>query len=267
MLNMLITVYSRAGAVTILRIISRRVYKGMIQRAPRLPKSRSVFSWLDAGTRLVRVKTIFCPWKARRMKQSVRGCRLVTMNERNFAGRRTFPATAMPPLHVVVIETTSVWLTESNIPRHDDGESDGWRYPSWRFRRTNQEIRIHVYGMYPGTTLLTSTEHANGARPADTYVARFHGNGILSRRAFSQRTVLQTLILLLHEVNYQLPSLTERRWAWFNAVDVRLCTSVHEARSLVESAGRPAGLACARNLHWKETRAHLKSLLNRSTRY
>lgn len=55
--------------------------------------------------------------------------------------------------------------------------------------------------------MLTLTEHASVARPADTYGAQFHGNGISSRCAFSQRTVLRGLILLLHQLNYQLPSL------------------------------------------------------------
>jgi len=76
--------------------------------------------------------------------------------------------------------------------------------PEGRFQR-----EIHVSTCATNVTSSRHSTHtarntATAARPADTYSARLHSDGILSRCAFLQRTVPLTLILLLRGVNWQL---------------------------------------------------------------
>lgn len=97
--------------------------------------------------------------------------------------------------------------------------------------KTNQKSYPRVRNETNHDTV-SLTQSANGAQSVDTFDARFYDYGISSRRTFSQETV-QTLILLLCRVNYQLPSLTSSQWAWFNSVDTRINTNVYERRVLV----------------------------------
>jgi len=150
-------------------------------------------------------KTIFLPWR-REGRQPVVG---------NFANPRN--SAARPRLAREGRRQHSGLLTESNSSARRDqvGEGGGRLAGGISFRGIRRNLTPRRGNpAYPRVrnvirhtdTVNTRAKHANVARPADTYNrARFHGNGILSRRAFSQRTVPQTLMLLHHsELPFQL---------------------------------------------------------------